>query len=167
MFSFKRVKRTEKQRLLKIATGFRRNGFLIPDREGDGSRTNPLREKVASGSLDEIKTGTCHRRLEVAELLQALFPTFGSCGRCKIPWALVSPHITRYSPHAGVFALCEQCWSELMVPGLRLPYYREVFNDWKRDDKGLQEKEWSCIESAIFCENIPAEIRARSMQSIN
>ena len=58
-----------------------RDGVYVPDRDGDGSREKPYSEKIESGPYDEVKTGHCYRRLQVAGLLKALYPSYSSCGR--------------------------------------------------------------------------------------
>lgn len=142
------------------AVACRREGFFVPDREVDGQ------QKEASGHLDEIKTPMCYCRLQIADLMQALFPSFSSCARCKMPWSLVRLHITHYSPVAGMFPLCEDCWTELRTPENRLPYYRELFNSWDRL-RPVREGDWQVIETAVFCESIPDSVRAQSMAQAN
>lgn len=145
----------------KTAEACRREGFFVPDRDVDGNG------KMASGHLDEIRTSMCHCRLQISDLMQALFPSFSSCGRCKMPWSLVRCHITNYSPVAGMFPLCEDCWTELRTPENRMPYYRELFNSWDRLGRPVREGDWRVIETAVFCEGIPDSVKAQSMAQAN
>lgn len=145
----------------KTTEACRREGFYVPDRGVDGST------KESAGHLDEIKTPMCYCRLQVAHLMQALFPSFSFCARCQTPWPLVRCHVTHYSPSSGLFPLCEDCWTELRTPENRMPYYRELFNSWDRTGRQVRESDWPVIETAVFCENIPASIKAQSMAQAN
>ncbi len=54
---------------------------------------------------------------------------YSGCLRCGITWQFVTPHVTSYTPYRGCFPLCEHCWSRL-EPNGRLPYYRQLFDQW-------------------------------------
>lgn len=64
-------------------------------------------------------------------------PGYGTCGRCKRPWAVVASHDTTYytapdgMTSSGIFALCKHCWQELATPSERLPYYQHVVDQWE------------------------------------
>lgn len=79
--------------------------------------------------------------------------TLGRCGRCNISWKWVEGHSTQYSETSGCFPLCEKCWGELM-PAERLPFYRDLWNSWRREftrfgiEKDLTD--WSLIETAVL-----------------
>lgn len=53
-----------------------------------------------------------------------------TCGRCNLPWAVVSPRSVMYSDHMGVFALCTSCWDELGSVEDRMPYYVALVRRW-------------------------------------
>ena len=80
---------------------------------------------------------------------QWLAPGYSWCGRCETPWKFVDHHATYYQPGRGVFALCQKCWSEL-TPQERLPFYRQVYEEWER--LGCGDREWPDIERAVLAE---------------
>lgn len=74
---------------------------------------------------------------------------YGCCYRCKKTWDVVEGHGTLYDVGQGCFPLCEKCWSELKTPQARLPYYRQMFNEWNKS-AGHSEHEWQLIEKAVM-----------------
>jgi hypothetical protein len=126
-----------------VAEECKRNGVVVDDFDG-------LREKQGKGPLDDIPSGLCYRRNAISGIMQVLFPSYGCCGRCHFPWSLVRLHLTPVG-NTLMFALCEDCWSELQTPEHRAPYYREVFNKWMAESR-LGESEWPAIQSAVFHE---------------
>lgn len=79
---------------------------------------------------------------------------FGTCGRCDESWAYVEGHSTRYTEREGCFPLCEDCWSAL-TPEERLPYYREMWEDWWQGAKREEHiadlnRKWPQIEKAVL-----------------
>jgi len=102
----------------------------------------------------------------------ALSPGYGTCGRCGRPWNRVEEHTTWFQEDPsepsskndsdltifvldmGCFPLCEECWGEL-TPKERLPYYRELFNEWTleaiRDGyEAPPKKQWESIRAAVL-----------------
>lgn len=52
------------------------------------------------------------------------------CRRCRLPWYLVTDHVTtcEHSPcNVHLTPLCERCWQELGITSARLPYYRAAW----------------------------------------
>lgn len=74
-----------------------------------------------------------------------LAPGYSACHRCNMPWRFVKEHITNYSEERGMFPLCENCWKSL-TPKERLPYYRQLYNEWNQP--GI----WPQIEKAVMAE---------------
>lgn len=71
---------------------------------------------------------------------------YSGCQKCRTPWDLVRHHDTSYSDSRGCFPLCEKCWSEL-TPECRLPYYKKLHDEWKRQGS---EQPWAEIERAVL-----------------
>jgi hypothetical protein len=69
----------------------------------------------------------------------------GHCGKCKTIWSYVRGHVTSCDEHSGCTPLCELCWSEL-TPEERLPYYKKLYKEWKKNDKAL----WKKIKNAVL-----------------
>lgn len=89
-------------------------------------------------------------RRKLAPLMQSLFPGYGTCLRCSWPWPLVEYHSTKYETGSGCFPLCTKCWSQLGTPERRMPYYRQLWFEWKRE--GCTDVEWRQIEAAVNAE---------------
>ncbi len=75
---------------------------------------------------------------------------FSACGRCETSWKYTEGHTTYYSETSGMFPLCESCWQQL-TPSERLPYYKKLYNDWKR--MGDTVVSWENIEKAVLAGN--------------
>jgi len=86
--------------------------------------------------------------MRIGRISKLLYPGYGCCGRCQTVWALVKGHSTDYKPGLGCFPLCEKCWKAL-VPETRLPYYRQLWEEWKRWGE-QDESEWQAIEAAVL-----------------
>ena len=96
---------------------------------------------------------------------QLAFPGYGSCHRCLMSWALVDGHDTFYTTskthyddgtnavtsRMGCFPLCERCWKELKTPAARMPYYRELYEEW--ESLGVV-RDWELIQKAVMEEGI-------------
>lgn len=89
-------------------------------------------------------------RLRLAPLMQSLFPSYGTCFRCKWPWPLVEYHTTKYASASGCFPLCEMCWRQLGTAERRMPYYHELWDEWMR--QGCTNVKWTDIEAAVNAE---------------
>jgi len=91
-------------------------------------------------------------RKVIAKFVAPLFPSYGTCGRCGLPWSVCNGHITNYSPHQGCFPLCEDCWNETTIEE-RIPYYRQLYDRWLSSRESLNVKlnaKWEEIESAVL-----------------
>ena len=74
------------------------------------------------------------------------------CPRCRTTWAHVRGHLTYYTGGHSAFALCERCWADL-TPAQRLPYYRALLDDWKREapqDAADLEGDWPAMREAVL-----------------
>jgi len=76
-------------------------------------------------------------------------PGYSWCGRCKTTWNYVHGHSTTYALGRACFPLCVKCWAEL-TPVDRLPYYRQLFDEWGRDDLT-----WAELKAAVLNEGNP------------
>jgi hypothetical protein len=85
--------------------------------------------------------------LRLGPLSRILAPGFGWCRCCKTPWKFVEGHSTQYTRNSGCFPLCKWCWRDLS-PHQRLPYYREMWEDWNRT--GPDDSRWEDIERAVL-----------------
>ncbi|MEE8151294.1 MAG: hypothetical protein V3T43_06220 [Nitrosomonadaceae bacterium] len=83
----------------------------------------------------------------LGKISQAVYPGYGCCGRCGLPWAVTDGHTTEYTKVNGCFPLCEECWSELK-PKTRLPYYRELHDKWV--NYGEKAADWNKIKRAVL-----------------
>jgi hypothetical protein len=72
---------------------------------------------------------------------------YGRCYQCHRNWKLCRAHSTDFNRESGCFPLCQECWQELDVEG-RLVYYRQLWQDWNREDTYPLE-EWTQIEAAV------------------
>jgi len=90
-----------------------------------------------------------HRRV-AAPSWRLLHAGQSHCHCCKMPWAVVSVHNTSYKNGSGMFPLCERCWME-RTPEERLPYYRELWEEWQVDSPG--HADWDDIEKAVLSED--------------
>lgn len=52
----------------------------------------------------------------------------------------------------GCFPLCKQCWKDLQTPEARLPYYRMLIDEWKREDTNAEAK-WPKLKAAVMAGN--------------
>lgn len=75
-----------------------------------------------------------------------IYPEYGSCYKCDLPWPMVQSHDTKYTETFWMFPLCEKCWRELNTPENRMPYYRKLYNDWGGESP---EHKWEDIEKAV------------------
>ncbi len=71
--------------------------------------------------------------------------------RGDIPKELAE-YLSTPQPTRGCFPLCKQCWQELKTPEARLPYYRKLVDDWKRDIADA-EKDWEPIKASVLAGN--------------
>lgn len=73
---------------------------------------------------------------------------WGRCHHCNKTWRRVEGHVTLYTEGSGCFPLCVGCWAKLGSPEARLPYYRELWEEWNEGgERGLAE--WDQIEAAV------------------
>lgn len=92
-----------------------------------------------------------------------------ACGRCGRKWGVAKDHSTPYGKveiertikfggqtikdiipaKTSCFPLCQQCWEDL-TPEERLPYYRELYEEWVRLGPGRDEDDWEDIKSAVL-----------------
>lgn len=102
-------------------------------------------------------------RVGVGIVSRAMNPGLSECGRCGMSWGWTDGHATWYAAPeskqkvghglivyvgSGCFPLCEHCWSRL-TPKERLPYYRELWDDWNSDG-APPNVEWRQIEMAVM-----------------
>lgn len=80
-------------------------------------------------------------------LSSILNPSYGTCGKCGMPWNKVKYHITNYTISNGCFPLCEECWQKL-TPKERLPYYRSLYDRWS--ELGRNDTDWEQIKKAVL-----------------
>src|ERR1700679_68608 len=95
----------------------------VKDWDGDGSKKYPFTNKLAHGPLDDMNSRILYARQKVGTYLRLSFPGYGTCGRCKWPWAVIDGHSTQFTNGEGCFPLCEQGGKELKIPENRIPYY--------------------------------------------
>ena len=80
-----------------------------------------------------------------------LYPEYGSCYKCNLPWSIVANHNTYYTKSNGCFPLCEKCWKGLGSPENRMPYYMKLVDywDWLRDctDEETREEIRTAVNS--------------------
>lgn len=79
------------------------------------------------------------RRL-IGKLLSQMFPAYGRCGKCGLPWNSCRPHSTIYKEGHGVFSLCEECWILASI-NERLYFYETLIRRWldKSKDEYIQD----------------------------
>lgn len=85
-------------------------------------------------------------RKALSRAAQQAAPVYGTCLRCQMPWNAVEGHIISITPLDGMFPLCEECWSDLETPAARLPYYRQLWEEWCAEGYG---DAWEPIETAV------------------
>lgn len=78
---------------------------------------------------------------------QLLHPSYSTCLRCGMSWAIVHGHTTYCTVGGGCFPLCEDCWSEL-TPEDRLSFYRKLWDSWWQ--WGKPDMEWDIIKEAVL-----------------
>ena len=83
----------------------------------------------------------------IAGIAQMLYPGYGTCYRCGLPWSIVKEHTTRYTELKGIFPLCGKCWRDLNTPENRMPYYRQLYNSWGGESP---DHKWGDIENAVM-----------------
>lgn len=94
------------------------------------------------------------RRL-LSPLARLAAPAYSHCLRCKMPWAFVREHITKYEDGAGCFPLCQGCWSELDLFS-RLMFYAQLWQEWKRGgdldemNQPTRNALWTKIQGAVI-----------------
>lgn len=89
-------------------------------------------------------------RKAIGFLSRALSPGYGWCHRCGITWNWCESHSTQFTKHSGCFPLCEVCWSQLATPVARMPFYRQLYDEWEQ--MGCSDGDWDAIESAVLKE---------------
>lgn len=52
----------------------------------------------------------------VVRAYQTLYPSFGTCEICSLPWSVCKPKSIELSDSFGTFSLCEHCWSKATLP---------------------------------------------------
>ncbi len=68
------------------------------------------------------------------------------CRCCKIQASSRNDkHVTYYNERSGGFPLCNSCW-ETLTPKERLPYYREMYDEWKDKNENWKEIEIAVLE---------------------
>lgn len=48
----------------------------------------------------------------VVKAYQILYPSYGTCEICGLPWSVCKPKFIALSDSLGTFSLCEHCWSK-------------------------------------------------------
>ena len=104
------------------------------------------------GSLMPFSERKPRHFLPYSLITRMLAPGYGTCGRCGVPWAFTSPHVTPLNEPditygRGLFPLCVECWNTLKM-GERLPYYRELFEQYHKNRIGGAN--WQDIEKAVL-----------------
>ena len=88
-----------------------------------------------------------------ARALQAIFPSYGTCSNCGMPWAVVEGHYTKYSEVYGCFPLCEKCWPKLSIAE-RLPHYKALVAKWREQSPGrdadFDEQERLIVAAVVY-----------------
>lgn len=48
----------------------------------------------------------------ISAIYRKLYPEYGTCGCCGLPWTVAESHCIKYKtiPYMGFFAVCEYCW---------------------------------------------------------
>lgn len=69
------------------------------------------------------------------------------CLCCSRPFTQAAPKNT-YWGAGGMAPLCQGCWDTL-TPEQRLPYYREVWQEWERINP-VHNYQWEPIEHAVM-----------------
>jgi hypothetical protein len=82
--------------------------------------------------------------MRIGRISKLFTPWHDSCYKCHTTWAFVKGHAT-----CGYFPLCEKCWSEL-IPATRLPFYRQVWDEWWEKWAGYPVETWGEIEAAVM-----------------
>lgn len=81
-----------------------------------------------------------------AGILRFIAPGYGYCGCCGKPWKFTAWHSTEFTDGRGLFPLCKSCWGK-MTPEQRLPYYRDLWEEWGADE---EHAKWKDIETAVL-----------------
>lgn len=98
--------------------------------------------------MTELRTVYVVER-RIGSISQQLTPGFSWCHHCHTTWPFVESHATHYEDSRGCFPLCELCWTELGTPERRLPYYRQLWDEWIADDGDLKQSMWDAIQAAV------------------
>jgi hypothetical protein len=94
------------------------------------------------------KLSRLDRAMGTGRLFHNLAPGYSHCGRCLMPWKFADGHDTPYSPTAGCFPLCEDCWEDLETPEARMPYYRRLILEvWEEPEL------WPAVEESVRAGN--------------
>lgn len=94
------------------------------------TQLNESKQGGVSLAIVEPHPGLYLRLLQwIGDISHSLWPHLARCMRCRRAWAIVKPHITRYSTRKGCQPLCEGCWRTL-TPQTRLPYYKRLRDLW-------------------------------------
>lgn len=46
----------------------------------------------------------------VVRAYQILYPSYGTCEICGLPWSVCQPKVVKLSDSLGTFSLCKHCW---------------------------------------------------------
>lgn len=98
-----------------------------------------------------------HRKpnIRIGRISRWLTPGYSWCYRCLTTWYFVEDHATPYQDNHACFPLCKKCWQQL-APEQRLPYYRQLWDEWRDDDRRLgldtqqDDLEWLDIAHAVL-----------------
>jgi hypothetical protein len=88
--------------------------------------------------------------IRIGRISQLLTPDYSWCHRCGTTWYFVRWHCTTYEPGRGCFPLCEKCWRGLKTPEARVPYYRQLWDEWAATGTGKAPETWGEIERAVL-----------------
>lgn len=88
-------------------------------------------------------------RLSQSREQRRTYPNYSTCGRCQLPWAVVTSRDVSYSEKRGMFAICTSCWDELATAEARIPYYVAIARRWRDEDGDDRDVESAVVKSIL------------------